>query len=154
MNYIKVTPEKLSIGDISNLVAHDSCGAVSLFAGFTRDNFEEKKVLSLEYEAYEPMALKQMKIISDSIRERWTDVKNIAIYHRLGLVPVREASVVIAISSPNRKSSLEAVAFAIDDLKKIVPIWKKEKYEGNQSAWKENAECQWLSNDQQEASCS
>lgn len=141
MDLLQLTFDKLDVGNINDLVADDSCGAISLFVGTTRNNFEDKKVLTLEYVAYEPMALKMMKQICDNIRNKWDDVFKIAIYHRLGLVPVKEASVVIAISSPHRQTSLDAVQFAIDELKRIVPIWKKEKYEANESAWKENKEC-------------
>ncbi|XP_055371781.1 molybdopterin synthase catalytic subunit [Condylostylus longicornis] len=142
MNYIKLTEESLNVGEISDLVADSSCGAISLFVGTTRDNFEDKKVISLEYEAYDKMATKVMNEICDKIRTKLPDVKNIAIYHRLENVPVKEASVVIAVSSPHRQSSLEGVQFAIDELKKSVPIWKKEKYDGEESAWKENKECE------------
>ncbi|KAM7360807.1 molybdenum cofactor synthesis 2B isoform 2-T2 [Cochliomyia hominivorax] len=87
------------------------------------------------------MALKKIEQICTKLRSQWPDVVNIAIYHRLGLVGIREASVVIAISSPHRKTSLEAVAVAIDELKKHVPIWKKEIYNEDESTWKENKEC-------------
>lgn len=100
----------------------------------------------MEYEAYEPMAIKALTKICDNIRSKWPDVKHIAIYHRLGVVPVKECSVIIAISSPHRQSSLEAVQFAIEDLKTAVPIWKKELYGGTDegtSTWKENKECKW-----------
>jgi len=91
------------------------------------------------------MAKKEMASICHEVRQRWPDVRNIAMYHRLGLVPVKEASVVIAISSPHRKSSLEALPFALDELKKSVPVWKKEYYKDalNTSEWKENPECTW-----------
>jgi molybdopterin synthase catalytic subunit len=94
------------------------------------------------------MAKKEMNNICYEIRQRWTDVVNIAIYHRLGRVPVKEANVVIAISSPHRQTSLEALPFALDELKKMVPIWKKEFYKTNdetcqESQWKENPECTW-----------
>lgn len=93
------------------------------------------------------MAVKALTKICDQIRSKWTDTKHIAIHHRLGVVPVKEASVIIAISSPHRQSSLEATQFAIDELKRIVPIWKKEVYCGGinegTSMWKENRECEW-----------
>ncbi|CAK1547463.1 unnamed protein product [Leptosia nina] len=141
MDYIKLTFDKLLIDDISDLVVHDSCGAVSIFVGTTRDNFEGKKVIRLEYEAYEPMALKAMKSICDEVRNRWPSVYGIAIYHRLGAVPCKEASVVIAVSSPHRRDSLDAVSHCIDSLKANVPIWKKEIYEDSEPVWKENVEC-------------
>lgn len=111
-------------------------------------NYEEKyritfQVVSLEYEAYEPMAIKSMAKICSEIRDKWSGVHHIAIYHRLGLVPVKEASVIIAVGSPHRQDSLEAVAHAIEALKKQVPIWKKEKYSDDGAQWKANAECDW-----------
>ncbi|XP_013114108.2 molybdopterin synthase catalytic subunit 1-like [Stomoxys calcitrans] len=149
-NHLLLTHEILDVGAISNLVSAGSCGAISLFVGTTRDNFEDKTVVSLEYEAYEPMALKEMESICSQLRQRWPDIVNIAIYHRLGLVPVSEASVVIAISSPHRKTSLEAVSMAIEDLKKHVPIWKKEKYDDDEGMWKENKECKWQTKEKEE----
>lgn len=84
--------------------------------------------------------------ICDDIRSKWPEVKHIAIYHRLGEVAIKESSVVIAISSPHRQDSLDAVQFSIDELKRTVPIWKKEvyggQYEGTET-WKENKECEW-----------
>ena len=85
-----------------------------------------------------------MTNICDEIRSKWPDIMKIAIFHRLNVVPVKEASVVIAISSPHRQSSLESVQFAIDELKRTVPIWKKELYDNNAESWKANKECQWL----------
>ncbi|XP_031626998.1 molybdopterin synthase catalytic subunit [Contarinia nasturtii] len=134
MNFTKLTKEKLDINSISELVTDERCGAISLFVGTTRDNFDDKPVLSLKYEAYDKMADKMLNKICDDIREKWPDVLHIALYHRLGLVPIKESSVVIAISSPHRQESLEAVQFAIDELKRTVPIWKKEIYGGEYEA--------------------
>ncbi|XP_031769261.1 molybdopterin synthase catalytic subunit isoform X1 [Galleria mellonella] len=141
MDHLKLTVDALSIDAISDLVVDESCGAVSIFVGTTRDNFDGKKVVRLEYEAYESMALKAMKAICTDVRSKWPPVHNIAIYHRLGNVPCREASVVIAVSSPHRRDSLDAVSYCIDQLKASVPIWKKEVYEGDAPVWKENVEC-------------
>ncbi|XP_053698076.1 molybdopterin synthase catalytic subunit 1 [Sabethes cyaneus] len=145
MNYLKLSFDKLDVGALNDLVAHESCGAISLFVGTTRDNFQGKSVVLLQYEAYEAMAIKTMNHICNKMRLRWPDIKHIGIHHRLGTVPVKEASVVIAVSSPHRKSSLEAVHYAIDELKKSVPVWKKEQYADGEgcSEWKENSECTW-----------
>ena len=124
--------------DANDLVVDASCGAISTFVGTTRDHFDGKKVVCLEYEAYVPMAVKKLRSLCDEVRTKWR-VGKIAILHRLGPVDVKEASVVIAISSAHRKASLEAVHFAIDQLKATVPIWKKEMYEGG-TCWKQNAE--------------
>lgn len=139
---IKLKHEKLSADEVSALVISPCCGAVSLFIGTTRNNFDGRKVLRLEYEAYESMAEAEIKKICTEIRIKWPSVKHIAIHHRLGLVPISEASVIIAVSSPHRTESLEAVQYGINTLKATVPIWKKEIYE-EESCWKENKECFW-----------
>ncbi|XP_066594048.1 molybdopterin synthase catalytic subunit isoform X4 [Prorops nasuta] len=126
----------------AGVVISADCGAVSNFIGTTRNNFENKQVLKLEYEAYESMARKEMEKICAKIRTQW-NVKHIAIYHRLGEVPVTKASVIIAISSAHRQESLQAVDFAINSIKSTVPIWKKEIYESDEPQWKENKECDW-----------
>lgn len=139
-----VTHNPLDIEYISATVTSPSTGATSLFVGTTRDNFEGKQVVKLEYEAYEPMAYKELKKLCDELRSKWSDLHKIAIHHRLGEVKVTEASVVIAISSPHRRDSLEAVHHCIDRLKATVPIWKKEIYKDeNEGEWKENKECSW-----------
>ena len=99
-------------------------GAISSFFGTTRDTFEEKIVTYLEYEAYPTMALDCMLEICCKIRSKWS-VLNITFQHKLGPCPVMETSIAIIISSEHRKDSLEAVHFAIDELKRVVPIWKK-----------------------------
>lgn len=137
-----ITTSPLDIASISSSVTAPCTGATSLFVGTTRDNFQGKKVVRLEYEAYEPMAKKEMSKLCSELRSKWS-LHNIAIHHRLGLVEVTEASVVIAVSSPHRKASLEAVQFAIDKLKETVPIWKKEIYEEGGEEWKQNQECVW-----------
>ncbi|XP_014347373.1 molybdopterin synthase catalytic subunit [Latimeria chalumnae] len=141
--FVKLTYEKLSVDYISELVTSPSCGAVSLFIGTTRNNFEGKKVVWLEYEAYAPMAETEIKKICRAVRQKWLTVKHIAVHHRLGLVPVTEASVVIAISSPHRNEALESLKYCLDTLKAKVPIWKKEIYEKEEYSWKENKECPW-----------
>ena len=85
------------------------------------------------------MAEREMQSICSKIRERWA-VRHIAMSHRTGLVPIGEASIEIAVSSAHRREALEAVHWAIDELKARVPIWKKEVYEDEPAAWKQNAE--------------
>ncbi|XP_014665196.1 PREDICTED: molybdopterin synthase catalytic subunit-like isoform X2 [Priapulus caudatus] len=141
-DHIYLTSEKLSVDEITQLVSAPDCGAVSLFVGSTRDSFEGRVVKQLEYEAYTPMAEAEMRNICAMLREKWR-IKHIAVFHRLGVVPVMEASVIIAVSSEHRTDSLEAVSFAINALKSSVPIWKKEIYEEGVAEWKENKECKW-----------
>jgi len=151
MDIVQLTAEPLSLDVACRAVSSDDCGAISTFSGTTRDSFAGRQVVRLEYEAYEEMALSEMRKICAGLRDKWS-VKHVAIYHRLGLVPVGESSVIIAISSCHRRDSLEAVSHAIDQLKARVPIWKREVYggegagggEGEESQWKQNAECAWL----------
>lgn len=82
MDHLKLTNDKLSVDEVMEIVKSPKCGAVSLFVGTTRDNFEDKKVVRLEYEVYESMAYKAMKKICVELRDKWKEVENIAIYHR------------------------------------------------------------------------
>jgi len=95
-------------------------------------------VIKLEYEAYVPMAMKELRKLCETAMAKW-EVRRMSIWHKTGDCPVKEASVVIAVSSPHRRAALEACAWAIDELKATVPIWKKEFFEGGE-VWKENAE--------------
>eukprot|EP00602_Paraphysomonas_sp_CaronLab_P013141 CAMPEP_0185041518 /NCGR_PEP_ID=MMETSP1103-20130426/40912_1 /TAXON_ID=36769 /ORGANISM="Paraphysomonas bandaiensis, Strain Caron Lab Isolate" /LENGTH=118 /DNA_ID=CAMNT_0027581279 /DNA_START=76 /DNA_END=428 /DNA_ORIENTATION=- len=117
------------------MVQDNSAGAISTFLGTTRNNFEGKEVVSLEYEAYSEMAISELKTLCDKVRAEW-EVCKIAIVHKLGNCPVGDCSVAIAISSAHRKESLQAVEFTINELKRTVPIWKKEKYSDHGSSWK------------------
>lgn len=140
--YVQVTSDPLDLAKISELVADPSVGAISTFSGVTRNHFQGKTVVRLEYEAYEPMALKKMREICEVASGKWA-IHRMVVIHRTGAVGVGEASVIIAASSPHRRDSLEAVHWAIDELKAKVPIWKLEKYEDG-SAWKENEESRAL----------
>ncbi|KAH3837489.1 molybdopterin synthase catalytic subunit-like [Dreissena polymorpha] len=145
MDSVDVTTEPISVDHLTQLVSSPKCGAISMFLGTTRDNFQGKNVIQLEYEAYEPMARKEMQKICAEIREQWS-VENIAIVHRIGVVPVMEASVAILVSSPHRSESLAAVEYGINKLKATVPIWKKELYDDGTCSWKQNSECCHVSN--------
>ena len=143
-DFIDITEEPLDVGAVSSLATESSTGATSIFVGTTRDNFEGKKVARLEYESYAPMAKKEIKKLCTKLRSEHPDVRNIVVHHRVGIVEVTEASVVIAISSEHRKASLDAVHAAINELKAVVPIWKKEIYENHtEGEWKANKECKW-----------
>ena len=135
---VRVGPEALSHDAAVAFVTTDDCGAVATFLGVTRDSFEGKRVVRLSYEAYVPMAEAKMRAIAAAARSKF-GVRRVACLHRVGEVGVGEASVVIAMASPHRRDALSGVAWAIDELKATVPIWKKEFFEGGE-VWKENAE--------------
>ena len=126
----------LDIAAIEQTVHSPKCGAVLVFVGRTRDNFEQKKVLSLEYEAYEAMAIKELEAIADELQREYLGTR-ISMVHRLGSVPIAEASVVIAVATPHRDQCYQVSRKAIEALKSRVPIWKKEVYQEGE-AWKAN----------------
>lgn len=130
---------ELDHAEAVRFVGDPGCGAISTFLGVTRDNFEDKAVEKLSYEAYVAMAEAEMRKLCVRARERWTLAKCL-ILHRVGEVPVGGASVIIATSSPHREASLAATAWLIDELKATVPIWKKESYKDGHPQWKENKE--------------
>ena len=122
---IEIIEGKIDVAALLQSVLVPEAGGIDIFLGTTRNHSKGKKVVRLEYEAYEPMALKLMLNIESEIRSRW-GIHKISILHRIGSVPVTEASVAIAVSASHRKEAFEACRFAIDQLKKNVPIWKKE----------------------------
>ncbi|MEM9546566.1 MAG: molybdenum cofactor biosynthesis protein MoaE [Bacteroidota bacterium] len=125
---IKISDTPLSIDDAYQFVQDVSCGGNCLFVGTVRNKNKGKTVTHLNFETYEPMALKEMDKIADQCLEKF-EVKKIAIHHRSGHVGLKEIAVVIAVSSPHRADGFMACQYAIDTLKETVPIWKKEHLE-------------------------
>lgn len=116
------------------LVAHvrkDEAGAVVLFYGVVRDNSMGRRVDHLEYDAYPEMAAKVMRDVAEEIKRRFP-VTDIAIQHRTGRLEIGEASLLVAISSPHRKEGFAAAAVLVDRFKEVVPVWKKEVWEGGE----------------------
>ncbi len=124
-----VTEEPLDARVVEDLVADPAAGAVVTFTGTVRDHARGQLVTALDYEAYAPAAEKMLARIGDEIGERW-GIERVAIWHRTGYLTVGEASVVIAVASAHRGEAFAACQYAIERLKQIVPIWKKEHYAG------------------------
>jgi molybdopterin synthase catalytic subunit len=127
----EITSEPLDGAALAEAVRTDEAGAVSVFYGVVRNSNLGRRVLYLEYDAYPPMAEKKMREIADEVRERWP-VSGVAMRHRIGRLEIGEPSVIIAVASPHRGDAIEACHYAIDRLKSIVPIWKKEVFEGGE----------------------
>ena len=123
---IKTDP--LNPSDSENFVSADNHGATVVFHGITRDHTGARKVLYLEYEAYLPMAKRKLEEVAREMCQNW-DVR-VSIQHRLGRVDIGEASLVVAVGSPHREAAYNAAEFSVDRIKQIVPIWKKEYFEG------------------------
>lgn len=132
--FFVITYDPINTDEVTSKVLDPSHGASLTFHGTTREYTQGQRTVLLEYEAYVPMAINTMKQIGDEIAERWPSSR-IAITHRLGTVRIGEASVVIAVSAAHRDTCYEASRHAIERLKQIVPIWKKEVWEDG-SEWK------------------
>jgi len=124
----EITREAISPEAIRARLLRGSAGAVVTFDGVARNNTKGRRTLFLEYEGYEPMAIKTMRRIGEEVRRQW-DIDRIGIVHRLGRIEIGESSVVIVVTSAHRKIAFAACQYAIDRLKQIVPIWKREHFE-------------------------
>lgn len=125
---IKISDEPLNIQACINSVMSPDVGGINVFIGTVRKHTKDKVVVRLEFEAYQKMALKEMKKIADDVTAKWP-VQKIAIHHRTGTLQIGEIPVVIAVSAANREAAFDACRYIIDTLKQTVPIWKKEIFE-------------------------
>ena len=132
---IRLVREPIDLASLTSTAPGD--GALCLFVGVVRDQNRGRKVLHLDYEAYEEMALPLMVEIGAEARRRWP-ITELRMVHRLGRLGIGEASVAVAVASPHRAEAFAAGRFLIDTLKTTVPIWKKEYY-ADGSAWLEEA---------------
>lgn len=130
----RLTREAIDYYALAELVRAPHCGAVVLFLGTVRDLTGEQVTVFLDYEAYGPMADKKLAEIEDEIRRRWR-VGNVAMIHRLGRLNVGDVSVAVAVSCPHRGEAFDACRFAVDTLKELVPIWKKENASDGTGEW-------------------
>ncbi len=124
----EIVERPIGLDEVARIVRRDSSGAVAAFGGVVREETEGRRVLYLEYEAYVSMAERNMAQIGEEIGAKWA-VDAVAILHRVGRLEVGEMSVAIAVAAPRRREALEACSYAIERLKEIVPIWKKEAFE-------------------------
>ena len=128
---IVITHNSIDIQNVIRSAESADAGALNVFIGTVRSKTGEKKVIRLEYEAYEPMAILELKKIIEMAKEKW-NLKGWAISHRVGTLNIGDVAVVVAVSTAHRKESFEACQFIIDSLKQTVPIWKKEVFDGGE----------------------
>lgn len=126
-----ITYNPINILEIIKSVKEDEGGAIVTFIGTVRNENKGRKVRYLLYEAYEEMAIPIMKEIAEEAKLKW-NLKKIAITHRIGKLEIGDESIVIAVSSTHRDEGFKACHFIIDKIKEIVPIWKKEYFEGGE----------------------
>lgn len=132
--FVDIKSTSLNLQQASNFVTHPEAGAVNIFTGTTRNHHDGKRVLELYYDCYREMAIKELRKIALKMLEKHS-LKRIWATHRTGLVPVGEASIVLAVSSAHRKDAFAATSEAMNLIKQDVPIWKKESFE-DETVWK------------------
>jgi len=140
---IAITASPIDLKMILESVVTPESGGMNIFVGTTRNHSHGKTVTALEYEAYESMALRKMQEIANQVRTSW-EVQRVSIVHRVGRVPVGESSVVIAVSAAHRDEAFRACRFLIDELKRVVPIWKREYFADGTVEWSLHAHEQLL----------
>jgi molybdopterin synthase catalytic subunit len=131
---VRLTHEPIDYHSLTEQVRNSHCGGVVLFLGTVRDLTGERVTVALDYEAYAGMAEKKMAEIEADTRRRWP-VGEMAMVHRLGHLEVGDVSVAVAVSCPHRAEAFEACRHAIDRLKELVPIWKKENWADGSTDW-------------------
>jgi molybdopterin synthase catalytic subunit len=131
---IELTHEPIDTQAITRRAGHGEAGAVVLFLGTTRSLTDGRHTVALDYEAYGEMALRRLSGLEAEARQRWPVIECIVV-HRLGRVPIGEASVAIAVSTPHRRDAFAACEWLIDSLKRDVPIWKREQWADGTTEW-------------------
>ena len=124
----EIVSEPISVEQLVKKVERREAGAITTFIGTVREFTKGKRTLYLQYDAYVPMAERKLAEIGDEIKEKWQNAE-VAISHRIGRLDITDIAVVIAVSTPHRKDAYEANEYAIERIKQIVPIWKKEHWE-------------------------
>ncbi len=127
----RVSAKPLVLQELVDCVTDPEAGAIATFIGTTRNNNEGRKVIALDYEAYPEMAEKELARVGEEANKKW-EICRMAIVHRIGPVEITEPSVIIAVSAAHRDAAFAACRFAIEEIKRSVPIWKKEVYEGGE----------------------
>lgn len=127
MDFVELTTDPIDISSVARRVVPSECGVTVTLDGYVRKFTKGRETLHLIYEAYEPMALKEMQKLIDRAKGEF-NIANVGIVHRLGKLEIGETSVVISVAAPHRKAAFGACEWLIRELKRTVPIWKKEVY--------------------------
>jgi molybdopterin synthase catalytic subunit len=131
--WLALTEAELPVGAAYDWAVRPDCGAVVLFSGTVRDHADGRPGVDLlEYEAYESQVIPRLQAIADETRARYTSVRRIVLWHRIGPLALEESSVIVCVSSPHRPEAFAAARFGIDTLKATVPIWKRERWDGGE----------------------
>ncbi|HJS24109.1 MAG TPA: molybdenum cofactor biosynthesis protein MoaE [Pyrinomonadaceae bacterium] len=133
-DFFEITTEPIDVGEVARRVVLPECGATVTLDGYAREWTRGKRTLYLVYEAYDSMALTEMQRLGAEAHQKF-DIAHLGIVHRTGRLEIGETSVVIAASAPHRQAAFQACEWAIKELKRTVPIWKKEVFESGDEEW-------------------
>ncbi len=139
---LHLTFAPLSLEDAYAQADDGANGAIVLMSGMVRNQTAGQAVTYLEYQAYEPMAVRVFQQIAAAVRQQWPDVTHVVIAHRTGKLTIGEISVLIAIGAPHRSEAFAACQYTIDQLKHLAPIWKKEHWADGSSSWVNIGDCE------------
>jgi MoaE-MoaD fusion protein len=131
-DFFELTAGEIDVGRVARRVVPPECGATVTLDGYVREWTKGRRTLYLVYEAYAPMAVAEMRRLGARLRERFPDVAHVGIVHRTGRLEIGETSVAVSVAAPHRRAAFEACEWAIKELKRTVPVWKKEFYEGGE----------------------
>lgn len=140
-DHVAITFAPLSLDEVYGLADDAANGAIVVMSGMVRNQTEGRPVVALEYQAYEPMAIRVFQQIAADIRQRWP-ITHTVIRHRTGRLAVGDISVLVAVGSPHRSEAFAACQYAIDTLKHNAPIWKKEHWADGSSSWVSIGACE------------
>ena len=135
----EVTEHPISVDQVLARLSDPANGAIVTFVGVVRGNTQGRETLYLEYEAYPEMAEQVLAQVGDEVRARWPEVRQVTIVHRVGRLHVGETAVVIALCAAHRRQTFDALRYAIDRIKEIVPVWKKEVLADGSVEWRSEA---------------
>lgn len=133
--YVAITRNDIDQHLLADRGGHPACGAVLTFSGTVRNHHLARPVVQLAYEAYAPMALKEMNRVIDAMYDQYGDVRLAQVVHRFGTMPVGASSIFLTVATPHRPEGFAALRFLIDRIKRDVPIWKKEFYADGETDW-------------------
>lgn len=141
-DHFTITFAPLALEEIYALADDPANGAVVVMSGMVRNNTDGRAVVALEYQAYEPMAIRIFQQIASEIRQQWSEVTHVVIHHRVGKLQIGEISVLVAVGCPHRGEAFAACQYAIDTLKHNAPIWKKEHWQDGSTSWVSIGACE------------
>jgi molybdopterin synthase catalytic subunit len=141
-DHFQITFVPLSVAAVYELADDGANGAIVLMSGMVRNNTDGRSVRYLEYQAYEPMALRVFQQIAAAARQQWPSLTHVVIHHRTGKLEIGEISVLVAVGSPHRGEAFAACQYVIDTLKHTAPIWKKEHWQDGASTWVNIGDCE------------